>query len=266
MKNRNEKGIFIKTLKEKKCPQCEKIFMPHSSFQKNCSLDCYNESKKGKSHAWGYKIGNALRGKKRSKEAIEITRVALRKRNYRFCKVCNKRFYPHTDTSKYCSKECWNVRSSVKPFIKCKRCGTEFKRKQYYYTRYCSSECYSKDQSEKRMGKNNPAYRNGYSIRSKRGLYTGMHLRACSKYRKNFMETHDFIFCELCKANENQAMKLEVHHIYWASLYPRHPELHNPKNLILICIRDHNDFHSGKLKNEFRRLEKERGLKKLFKK
>jgi 5-methylcytosine-specific restriction endonuclease McrA len=66
--------------------------------------------------------------------------------------------------------------------------------------------------------------------------------------------------------NSNGTPKFEVHHIYYASLYPKHPELHNPKNLVMLCIKCHNDMHSGKMRTEvFNKLEKKRGLKELFK-
>jgi len=56
-----------------------------------------------------------------------------------------------------------------------------------------------------------------------------------------------------------------AHHIYFASRYPKHPQLHNFKNLILVCDSCHALFHGGGLKDVFERLEEERGLKELFK-
>lgn len=116
---------------------------------------------------------------------------------------------------------------------------------------------------KKRLGKKNPAYRNGFAMIGKR-TYTGIHLRACSKYRKAFLEKYGYLFCEACRVNQNGTPRFEVHHIYFASKYPKHPHLHDFANLIMVCIQCHNDFHSSKLKEKFQELEKERGLKKLF--
>ena len=118
-----------------------------------------------------------------------------------------------------------------------------------------------------RVGENNPSYKHGLRMSDKKkgkDYQNTKHLRACSKYRKKFLSEKGYLFCESCGVNQNGTPKFEVHHIYYASLYPRHKELHNEKNLILLCIQCHNDFHSSKRKDEFKILEKERGLKELF--
>lgn len=149
---------------------------------------------------------------------------------------------------------------------KCKTCGKEVVSTAYCPQSYCNGkygECFRKFMSKSRKGKKNPAYRNGFAIAGKR-TYTGIHLRACAKYRKAFLEKHSYIFCEVCRVNVNGTLKFEVHHIYFASLHPKHKELHNPRNLIMVCIECHNKFHSSKYKKEFESLEKSRGLKELF--
>jgi hypothetical protein len=114
-----------------------------------------------------------------------------------------------------------------------------------------------------RTGKKNPAYSTGWAMQGKR-KYTGIHLRACVKYRKHFVEKHGYIFCEICLLNSASVPKTEVHHIYYASLWPKHKNLHDFRNLIMLCIQCHNNFHSGKYKDHFARLQEERGLKELF--
>lgn len=149
---------------------------------------------------------------------------------------------------------------------KCRQCGREVISTAYSPQNFCggkSGTCRRIFLSKTRMGNKNHAYRNGFAIQGSR-KYTGLHLRACSKYRKAFIEKHGYPFCEICKVNKNGTQKFEVHHIYYASLYPKHPQLHNFKNLIHVCIQCHNDFHSSKLKNIFLVLENERGLKELF--
>lgn len=147
--------------------------------------------------------------------------------------------------------------------IRCVRCGKHAQRDLYVRSKYCSNDCRFKHMAERRQGRGNPAYRNGFAVAGKR-TYTGIHLRACKKYREAFLEKHSYPFCEVCGVNENGTPRFEVHHIYFASLYPKHKELHNFKNLIHICIRCHNDFHGFKLPDVFKKIEAERGLKELF--
>lgn len=76
------------------------------------------------------------------------------------------------------------------------------------------------------------------------------------------MDTHGYAFCEVCGRSDRPT---SVHHIYYASKFPKHKNLHNFRNLILVCIPCHKAFHSGEYKIQFTRLEEERGLKELFK-
>ena len=196
------------------------------------------------------------------------------------CRTCHILFQVTTPwNKKTCSKECHykllkqNARvqqekkKSTPVRRKCRWCGKEVISTAYCPQSFCggkAGECRRAFLSKSRMGKLNPAYRSGFAVQGSR-KYTGAHLRACSKYRKDFVEKHGYQFCELCKVNQNGTQKFEVHHIYFASLWPKHPQLHNFLNLINLCIQCHNDMHAGK-KNEtiFKRLEKKRGLKELF--
>lgn len=209
------------------------------------------------------------------------------------CTVCGKEFsfdpQPYKGkfgmartpwNTKICSDKCRDIarlrrakeqserKRKVVVVKKCKNCGKDVVSSQYCPRTFCegkAGECYKSYLSQNRQGKKNPAYRNGLAMAGKR-IYTGKHLRACSKYRKAFLEKHRYLFCEVCWVNQHATPKFEVHHIYFASLYPKHKELHNPRNLILVCLQCHNDFHSGKMRSDtFNRIEKERGLKELFK-
>lgn len=192
----------------------------------------------------------------------------------RFCKMCGKEFYITKNTEvqrKTCSSECWKsnnyaisaARSSKKTERVCEKCGSKYTCLVFYNGSGLCKSCRNVKSSESRMGVNNPAYRNGFAIKGSR-KYTGLHLRACSKYRKAFLKKSGSPFCEICGVGAAGTMRFEVHHIYYASLHPKHPELHNFKNLIHICIQCHNDLHASKMKDVFLRLEKERGLKELF--
>lgn len=212
------------------------------------------------------------------------------KKKYK-CKICdsyfevegqkrNGFFVPNVSpwNIKTCSEDCRKennrlnsekhneVRKNIPVLRKCRFCGDDVFSSKWCPQSFCggkTGECYKKWLSESRKGSNNPAYRNGFAISGKR-TYTGIHLRACSKYRRAFMEKHGYAFCEVCGVNSNGTPKFEVHHIYYASLYPKHESLHDFKNLIHICISCHNNFHASKLQDKFEELENERGLKELF--
>lgn len=190
------------------------------------------------------------------------------------CAFCHKKFDPKSKIHKFCSRLCRrkdeSKARSKKPKVKtCKLCGEIFKP----YTsldKFCSANCrvknkkskrirnWNNDSCKNRMGKKNPAYRNG--TRTKGRFYSSKHLRANSKYRKAFLEKNGYIFCEHCEVN--QSLKFETHHIIFASEAPKHPNLHNHRNQILLCIKCHNEFHKYKSKRDY--LIKERGLSELF--
>lgn len=194
------------------------------------------------------------------------------------CVICGKQFEIKNGIQvqkKTCSYECWkknnraisSKRSSQKTNIKCTRCGILFKGLLHYSER--TGKCYDcrmDDLKMLRKGKNNPNYSAGLYIKTIRNSrQQSKHLSACQKYKKNFIEMNGYKFCELCKVNQNGTPQFQVHHIYFASRFPKNKELHNFKNLILLCLRCHQQFHNGRNYDEyFVRLEKERGLKKLF--
>lgn len=191
------------------------------------------------------------------------------------CIICSCEFRIEKNIQlqkKTCSYECWKAnnyaiskkRTAEKTTSACKDCKQEYTHLLHLNNSGLCAECRFKKSSRERTGRNNPAYRNGLAVTGSR-TYTGKHLRACAKYRKHFKERNEYLFCEVCGVNENGAKKFEVHHIYFASLYPKHEHLHDFRNLILLCIRCHNDFHAGdKNKEKFEKLEKERKLKELF--
>ncbi len=58
--------------------------------------------------------------------------------------------------------------------------------------------------------------------------------------------------CEECGATNTI---FDVHHIIFRSEKPKHPEIDNPRNLILVCRKCHDRLHgkTGLLKKEVRR-------------
>lgn len=129
----------------------------------------------------------------------------------------------------------------------CKMCGVEFK-PYSSLTKFCSRSCFEKSMKTTRLGSNNPAYRNGNSTKEKlkngQRLYTNGHLRACARYKREFMEKHGYMHCECC--GTSNAIRFETHHIVFASEAPKHENLHNSRNMICVCIMCHNNFHAHK--------------------
>jgi hypothetical protein len=193
----------------------------------------------------------------------------------RDCKICTKSFPIKTQLrlgDRTCSQECWyenNKRISAKHSKKkkevtCKDCNVKILRQAHHKSTNRCDDCIYKKYSEDRTGKGNPNYKDGkasWDKYGKRSAYTVKHFKACKKYRAWFVDKNDYPQCEVCRRTDK---KTHVHHIYYASRYPRHEQLHNFKNLIMVCVQCHNDFHAGKLPHIFAKIEEERGLKELF--
>jgi len=73
----------------------------------------------------------------------------------------------------------------------------------------------------------------------------------------NFIEHYG---CERC--GRTTAFNFSVHHIYYKSEIPNHPNLHDVRNLTWVCGKCHSWYHSRKSNRE--KIAKERGLKDLF--
>lgn len=144
----------------------------------------------------------------------------------------------------------------------CDECGKEFNR--YYVGMFCSHKCQGENWKKigKRVGKNNPGFRNGFYVDRviKKNKTATIHSNACRKYRTFFRKNNDYDYCERCGVSSS--LRFEAHHIVFASEAPKHKELHNFKNLILLCINCHNELHKHKiLRND---IVKERELDELF--
>lgn len=62
--------------------------------------------------------------------------------------------------------------------------------------------------------------------------------------RKKIINELEYIRCQSCGANKS--FKFHCHHIVFRSEKPNHDNLHNPKNLIIVCDECHAHFHSKK--------------------
>lgn len=75
------------------------------------------------------------------------------------------------------------------------------------------------------------------------------------------LETYGYLFCHRCKKN-SCGFKFEIHHIIYRSEAPKHENLHNTKNLIILGTDCHKWYHESKSRRDH--LVKSRGLNKLF--
>ena len=135
------------------------------------------------------------------------------------------------------------------PNKKCKECG-----KMYFsfdtLAKFCSRDCFIKEAKSSRIGKNNPAYRNGCFCKGKKQNRNGA--RVLAKQRKevvnSMIEECGHVYCQNC--GTSQSLRWEIHHIVYRSEAPNHENIHNDNNLIFCCIQCHNNFHSKKKSRE----------------
>jgi predicted RNA-binding Zn-ribbon protein involved in translation (DUF1610 family) len=179
------------------------------------------------------------------------------------CVICNSEFNPRTSLQKYCSPKCSYEARLEKDRKhlnnkKCPVCNEEFK-PYHSLQKFCSYECqveykksnrkgnrrYSDKKIKNISGKNNPAYRNGSRISGKDSRKKERQFKKNSKAIKDQMINElGCLYCENCETN--QSLRFEAHHIIYRSEKPNHPLLHHKKNILILCIRCHNDWHKSK--------------------
>lgn len=136
----------------------------------------------------------------------------------------------------------------VKPKY-CKVCKSEFR--QYKSTdKYCSFACQSKDAKPKKL--------TSQAIKTKDGMTLFLRNKTALKIEQIAKKGHNY--CEVC--NEKNPFFLDAHHIVFRSERPRHPNLNDKVNILLVCRDCHNQFHEVKEKRNY--LLEERNLKSIF--
>jgi len=86
------------------------------------------------------------------------------------------------------------------------------------------------------------------------------HIAANKRYKEDFVDEHGYLFCEHCTRSDS--FRYSVHHIVFASELPKHKELHNKRNQILLCESCHDEFHRHKKIRD--KLVMKRKLEELF--
>jgi hypothetical protein len=194
------------------------------------------------------------------------------------CGYCKNNFITKSSVNKFCSKICkqkFETKNRTnKPLLKkCQCCDIEFKP----YTsldKFCSANCrienmkskrtrrWNKESTEKRIGKNNPAFKSGIYSRSNSRTDEGQkqYLRNRNELRAEMLLKHGYLFCEKCGTNETY--QWEMHHVIYRSEKPLHKYLHDKRNLINLCMKCHNWFHKNKSNRNY--LVESRKLYELF--
>jgi len=89
-------------------------------------------------------------------------------------------------------------------------------------------------------------------------------IKQMADYLLDFVDRYGYLYCERCGCNGSDPDNPldPPHHIIYRSEARKHKNLHNKKNLILLCRNCHNWFHAKKNRRTY--LVIERGLQKLF--
>ena len=188
------------------------------------------------------------------------------------CKICGKVFKPSRITQKYCSKRCKEIQYNKSlAQKKCKVCEKSFN-PHTSLDKFCSSVCrvnyhkskrarnWTKQQVEKRIGENNPAYRNGFYTSTAKRDYSPEFIKNSKEIKKEMIDDVGYLYCQY--TGRSDSLKHETHHIIFRSEKPNHPHLHSKMNLIVVGIEAHNEFHKHKwIRNK---IVKDRGLDAIF--
>ena len=205
-----------RTLPDRECLGCGKVFRPSTSKVRFCSLECSykNRPKKG----------------------------TIRK-----CPICGREFYRSASrkSAKYCSRRC-AYRGLIRGApLRCAICGKEYYRPpsqiKWRGSNYCSYACKGKAMSFTQRGSNSPSWKGGVS--------TENHLLRASKRWKEWREAifrRDNYICQDCgvRSGNGKAVFLVPHHI---KSFAQYPELRfEVSNGITVCEQCHKKRHYAK--------------------
>lgn len=189
------------------------------------------------------------------------------------CADCKEDFVPHAGNQYRCPscKKLLNRErateayyDSTQPKHTCEICKKLFTRPYGRTYRFCSKKCHGLGMKTERLGVGNPAYRNGFYPKDRKNpelRHDDHKFETISKKMKmEMLKEYGYMFCQKC--HSNNSLRWECHHLIFRSEAPKHPNLHNQRNLILLCIKCHNWFHAQKDRRD--ELVQERELYELF--
>lgn len=184
--------------------------------------------------------------------------------NPKKCAICGNEFKPITSLNKYCSHGCkyqadLQARSKKPKYKKCQVCGGQF-RPYTSLDKFCSANCrvehqknnrpgnrkWNDEQVRRRMGKNNPAYRNGNYVKGFKQMAIGQRkfTKNSKAIKQEMIDSLGYVYCEFC--GTSNSLKFEAHHIVYRSEKPGHKNLHDKRNILITCIECHNKLHKNK--------------------
>ena len=205
---------------------CGKWFHPQRLNQNYCSKEC------------GYEYRQTGGKKGKHYPHTQRARIAV-------CPICGKEFRAVKDYKDrktiYCSKECWNRRSSQEKT--CPICGKKFKTFNCQNKKYCSKECRNKAYKQ-RKGELSPAWQGGKTEKSKL-------LRTSADYKawRLAVFKRDNFTCQKCGKQSND---LEAHHIKEVC---NNPELvFDVDNGLTLCHKCHKETDNYGYKARWQKL------------
>jgi len=152
------------------------------------------------------------------------------------------------DSSKYCSRECYNNSQRSRVEKECKWCGEIFEVQSWREdtAKYCSMECRGSWQQENYRGEKHHNYENGGAM-----LYGGTiakteWLRLADKVRER--DNRECVECGMTSEEhwENHGQSLAVHHITKPQDCAESENPHDMENLETLCASCHQSEHTVK--------------------
>lgn len=171
----------------------------------------------------------------------------------RTCAVCGRKFYAVKEVtgkhngknihiSKYCSKDCWNIRARV--IKNCLFCGKEIITFKSVDKKYCNQKCRDEDYKNRFKGDKSHLWKGGKTSTNKL-LRTSSEFR---QWRKSVFERDNYT-CILCGARCGNGKKIELHpdHIKRLADFPELVfDVNNGRTLCAECHRKTDTWGNGK--------------------
>lgn len=251
---------------ERKCKECNKIFMVYPSIKKKfCSVECQHKNQCGSNNPnWkngaSSKIGVRKYNKKYRQENIgkinknkciicfnscrniycsrKCRGIAETNKIKIICKTCGNFFYtiPAKKNKKFCSKKCYDISQFKRVKIICKVCGKlKLVPQCYKNQKFCSKNCNGIYYS----GKNNSNWKNGKS-------FEPYPLNWNNRFKREIRK-RDCYLCAICNRHQDEFNRShDVHHIDGNKLNT------TKENCISLCARHHSIVEqSGEKKYTF---------------
>lgn len=263
----------------KTCERCKSDFQTELEDVVWCSEACKNKMhinycRKCDKRFYTYQKNKAYCSEKcRLKRCIVCNKVFLPKNSETYCSeeckvekythkciVCDKKFFKHVPSAKFCSSECRNIIQTAKKKYKlCKNCGKVIIIFNENTDLYCNRECYNEYLNKVKAGKLKNLNKDEKnilleeSVKSKVEILISRMLDPTILYTfnakdmnaengfteaiKEAVKERDNYCCYICEGLDS----LDIHHI----VKQRHGGSHNKENLVTLCRKCHRHIETG---------------------